>query len=348
VQKFRTLRTVSLLALVAASVISWAQATPPAWSSAATYNVGDQVQLNGNVLRAVKAITPRGFAYADWELWDVRSNTTVMVGVGQTFATLTSAVAYAQNCRIADGAYLHIYISTALGKFLENLTAPINLDHAFGSSISILGDNAANITLSANFINANLFTIDGGHKFNTISNLSLTTSMLATALYATQKSSVANITGLVITGFYDGFRADTGAFLNVAANIKFSGGNETYFVAGNKAVIIVGNGFTGSDGALWGFYTFSAGFIQAESANVSNAVNYGAQASYGGSLDVSGGTFTNCHWGIDADLISRVVAEDCTIMGSMYHDVEADHGSTVDAAGGSHPNEETSAGGQIY
>ena len=70
-----TLFTALVFSIAAAS----AQSFPPAWSSSATYVVGDQAQLNGNVIRCTHANTG-GFKYDQWELWEVRANTVLKIG----------------------------------------------------------------------------------------------------------------------------------------------------------------------------------------------------------------------------------------------------------------------------
>ncbi len=123
-----------------------AQSNPPAWSSSAVYAVGDQVQTGGNVYRAITKISsPSGTSpavdYTHWQLSQVLSNTTLLIGGGQTFPNLVTAWTYALYARVADGVYLHFYISTARGDFQEDFGGPFLLDHGSGARIAILGDN---------------------------------------------------------------------------------------------------------------------------------------------------------------------------------------------------------------
>src|ERR1700722_19506374 len=123
---------------------------PPAYNNQAHYAVGDLVTDYGNLYRCQAAVTKPYLdpskTYKNWELYYVRNNTTIPVGVGQAFPTLAIAWNYVRNCHVAEAAYLHLSIVTTAGDLSETFTAPFSLDMMYGSQVSIIGDNAANIT----------------------------------------------------------------------------------------------------------------------------------------------------------------------------------------------------------
>ncbi len=79
--------------------------------------MGDLVTDYGNIYRCeVTVSTPYldpSKTYKNWELFYVRSSTTLPIGVGQTFPDLATAWTYAHNARVAQGAYLHLSIVTS-------------------------------------------------------------------------------------------------------------------------------------------------------------------------------------------------------------------------------------------
>src|ERR1700722_19849529 len=101
---------------------------PPAYNNQAHYAVGDLVTDYGNLYRCEVAVTKPYLdpskTYKNWELFYVRNNTTIAVGVGQTFPTLAIAWNYVRNCRVAMAAYLHLSIVTSGGALNESFTEP--------------------------------------------------------------------------------------------------------------------------------------------------------------------------------------------------------------------------------
>ncbi len=109
---------------------------PPAYNNQAKYAVGDLVTDYGNMYRCEMAVTTPFLDpsknYQHWELYSVRNNTTIPIGVGQTFPNLQIAWNYVRNCRIAQAAYLHLSIVTSGGDFSETFSAPLFPRHRFG------------------------------------------------------------------------------------------------------------------------------------------------------------------------------------------------------------------------
>jgi hypothetical protein len=333
-----------LLALAAPRVTN-AQAFPPAWTSSATYAAGDIVQYGGNWYRAMKALSAAGpypaNAYGDWELNFVRSNTTLTVGDKQGFANLVYVWQFARNARIADAAYLHISIVTTYGDFSESFTAPFSLDHGSGALISIIGDTAANISLS--FPDGNAFQLDNGHSFGTISNLSITgpgpeasngqgfTLLNSAALY--------ELTGTTIKNFSTGVYAYEGASVYMDSDPIVAC---TTAISSDQAasVSVGGLNLTVPTANSIGLYADHNGIIIAGDSNITspNQNGTGAEAENGGVIDVSHSTFGTAvnetvGIGCKAEYGGRIVVTDTLFwMGSTY-DIVVDHGGTVNAAG---------------
>jgi hypothetical protein len=327
-----------------------AQTYPPAWSTTATYVVGDQVQLFGNVIRAVKPSTVKGkFVYANWELWDVRANTTVMIGVGQTFPTLTAAWTYVQDARVAEGVYLHLYISTAHGALSEPFSQPFSLDQFFGARISILGDNAKSILLGGGTaFSGDGLTIDNGHAFGTISNVQILGKSTASGIDASGRSSIANITGVHISGFLVGIEAQQNSSVIVDSNVVITAGGNS-IAAIKNANIDINSGWFGNSGGYSVLYAGSGGQINAEGCTITNNGGVGVSAEFGGSIDVQYSSITNCFTGINAYAHSWVFAQFCSFSSNSAYDLEATETSTIILnAGGLKETVDSGTGSYIY
>src|ERR1700722_20896691 len=78
---------------------------PPAYNNQAHYAVGDLVTDYGNLYRCQATVTKPYLdpskTFANWELFYVRNNTTLAVGVGQTFPDVLTAWNYVKNARVA-------------------------------------------------------------------------------------------------------------------------------------------------------------------------------------------------------------------------------------------------------
>src|ERR1700734_4122366 len=130
-------RFARLLIVLGASLIGLCQAQaqtefPPAYNNQAHYAVGDLVTDYGNIYRCEVAVTKPYLdpskTYENWELFYVRSGTTIPIGSGQSFPTIAVAWNYVRNCRVATAAYLHLGIVTTSSNFNESFSAPLNLD----------------------------------------------------------------------------------------------------------------------------------------------------------------------------------------------------------------------------
>jgi hypothetical protein len=318
------------LATLLFAAFGTAQTYPPAWSTTATYVVGDQVQLFGNVIRAVKPSAVKGkFVYANWELWDVRANTTVLIGVGQTFPTLAAAWTYVQNARVAEGVYLHLYISTAHGDLSEPFTQPFSLDHLSGIRVSILGDKSNNIVLGGgtSFTGDGL-TIDGGHSFGTISNVQILGDSGNNGIGVYGKSCIANITGVFISGFSAGIDATQNSSVTVDSNVLIYAPASYSIAAYKNANIDINPGWFGYGGTSV-LYAASGGQINAEGCTITNIGAIGVNAQNGGSIYVQNSSITNCYIGINAYAHSYVYAEFCSFGNNSTYDVQAQETSTI-------------------
>jgi hypothetical protein len=297
-----TLRWSLLLALLSACHLARAQSYPPAWSGAASYVIGDQTQASGNVYRCIKAVAfglSPAQDYTNWELYYVRANTTLTIGALQPFPSLKAAWTYAQNAKVADGAYLHFYMSSAhSGPYSESFAAPLLLDHSSGARIAILGDGATD-TLS--FGATNGIIIDTGHSLNTIS--SLTISGAGTdGVKVDFAASLSNLSACTVTGFNNGVHALQGGSVSISGG-NFSSIHDNCCWAESSGNITVASGLTISGINTTSEVAFSAdlgGSISAEYATVGN-VYAGATAENGGVIDVRNSTISSSNYGADAN-----------------------------------------------
>jgi hypothetical protein len=315
-----------------------AQSYPPAWNSTAHYAVGDEVQLGGNVYRAIKAITATGISpvtsYADWELNSVRANTTLMIGTGQTFPTLVSAWDYVINSRIADGVYLHLYLSSAKGNLSEAMPATFLLDHAFGARVAILGDSAGNNVLQFNGTNGLL--IDTGHSFNTISGITIqdtSTSGSPSGIVVNSNATITSVSNVQISGFPTSVFSEHNGTVNLSATCGLSGVtlNGLYALEGG-IINAPGIDMTGSLQGN-GLFADESGVIVADYSVIHNFAT-GALAIRGGVIEMSSSiVVSNGSFGL---MSSRggIIDAGSSLMSANGLNAIAEQGGLVDVSSG--------------
>lgn len=271
-------RPALLLSLLAFAIplTARAQSYPPVWNNTTDYVAGDLVTDYGNIYRCIRAVnTPYldpSKTYADWELYDVRSNTTLTIGAGQTFPTLTAAWAYALNTRIAGGVYLHFSISTAHGNFSDAIGVPMSLDHPFGANMSIIGDNMDDITLTFNQEYKSGLMIDTGHCFGALSNLQIdsVSASPGSAIYATSNATIGAISNINMNPWYSFVDAEEGANLNFTGDFQWNGATFRFCTATTGATInftngvLTLNGKRGGPNTPFGLYASFGGTLSAE------------------------------------------------------------------------------------
>ncbi len=253
---------------------------PPAYDNTATYAPGDLVTDYGNIYRCISAVTKPyqdpTIYYSEWELFHVRSNTSIMVGVDQTFPTLQAAWTYAQNCTIAQGAYLHFDIITTKGDYTMALPTQFSLDQPCGANISIIGDNAFNIQIGGTSgATTNAFALDSNHTFGSLTNLGINgsgTTVDATsgyAVYTSTGASISNVSGLIITNFNYGVYADSNSTQNIAANVLMTGCQYAIGSA-HGALVNVATGWTNKSGGQACLVAYFGGTIIAQGCVIAN------------------------------------------------------------------------------
>jgi hypothetical protein len=332
----RSFQRIAVLAAAAIAVLSLssqssAQSFPPAWSTTASYAAGDIVQYGGNWFRSMKAQTPNTLSpattYTNWELNYVRSSTTLAVGVKQAFPLLINAWTFAHNARIADGAYLHLAISTAQGNYTQSGSVPFSLDHGSGADISIIGDVPANIQFA---FTGNGFTIDTGHAFALLSGVTIGGGSGA-AVYADGNASINEVSNTVIAKFQTGVEADQNASINCDATVQISG-FDIGVVASRGGNISIAPGFsmmgTGQEGTSVGLLAGYDAHIDALACTIEDC-EYGVEVSAGAAVNVFVGHFNNCAYGLYALQRGYLEASKATL-GSNEIDVVCNTGATVD------------------
>ncbi len=268
---------IGLLATLACSLIATrasAQSYPPVWTNTSSYVSGDMVTDYGNVYRCIKPVISHYLdpskTYANWELYYVRSSTSVLIGQGQPFPDLATAWTYAKNCHIAEGAYLHLTISSADGPLSENLGNGLNLDHPSGANISIIGDSPGSIVLTS----LNGLQLDTGHSIALISGIELKGSKygMGTGLLVTGNASVGMLSNASITYSAVSIEAIEGGRIHCASSVNLTdfytavsatkGGGVVF----DPNLVITGTGYVGQCTALsvaW------SGYIEAPNVTIS-------------------------------------------------------------------------------
>ncbi len=317
-----------------------AQLSPPVWNNISNYAAGDMVTDYGNVYRCIAPVTTHYLdpskTYTNWELFYVRSNTTLQVGVECNFPTFQIAWNFAQNAHIAQGAYLHLNITTFWGPLNESFPTGINLDAPCGASMSLIGDNSAQVV----FTSPNGIQLDTGHSFGSVSGISLegSSQFSGTGVALTGNSSIGSMSKTNIYNVNNSISVDRGAQLNCAASVNIIGfsigvsatrGGQVEFAPGAS---FGGNGYDGGATAL---YEAFGGHIEAPDATISWC-SIGLEATQGGSIMVEGAHFVQNNYGMVVTMKGHVDAEYAAFStgndASHTVDIECYTGSTVDGS----------------
>jgi len=331
---------IGFAALAVLATTAFGQSFPPAWSSTAHYALGDIVQENQNYYRCTHAVTTPTLdpskAYFNWELWEVRLNTTVLIGTGQTFPTLQAAWAYGQCARISQGAYLHYYLVSTQGAHSETISSGLSLDHPFGASISIIGDSEAKNSLHIPF-GSNGITIDSGHALALISNVQLLGDDEAHVALTASDNSLISLSNCNVNGFDNCLHATFGAMLHLSPTVTFTGaGNSPVWRTAVLAdfggrVIMPGVTLDGQNN-YWlqttGIEASEDGYIDAQSCNVSYADTC-VEARYMGQVDFTSGSATNGGYGLYATARGSITATYCSFGGASFADIYCRSGAFV-------------------
>ncbi len=351
-------RKAALLAIIALFMMPslvGAQSYPPVWNNTSTYVAGDMVTDYGNVYRCIKAVSSPFLdpseTYSNWELTYVRSGTTLVIGPSQVFPTFALAWTYAQNATIAQGAYLHFSIVTTKGDLTEQCGAGLNLDHPFGASISITGDDPKNINLQA----TNGVTLDSGHTIALISGVTFeaTGGSQAVGITVTGNAAIESLTDVDIEAPIC-ILADLGGRLNCASTVSLHGFNKAV-TANRGGSVIMGqgtalDGLAGSKNSVL-VYAANGAYIEINHCTLMNA-GYGIQAEEGGLVSAEYASFQTNNISVYAEMNGHVVARDCqfgTGLGAdTLYDIESLNGSTVDHTGSNDTKSRVGVGDGSY
>ncbi len=295
---------------------------PPAYNNQAHYAVGDLVTDYGNLYRCQAAVTKPYLdpskTYANWELFYVRNNTTIPIGVGQTFPTLAIAWKYVHNARVAQDAYLHLSIATTNGNLNETFSAPLNLDMDNGAQVSIIGDNEANISLT--FSATNGFTIDTNHSLASISGITLIGQQPTYGIYSTSNATIGLLSNISVSGFGYSVYADQSSSLNFGSDTQLLGCGVSDCRAQNGAAVSLGQSTTidpNNDQAT-GLDAEQGGRIFASNVNI-QAASTGVYATWGGYIVVNDSTIMNCYYGCECRT-ATIDAESCSMSDNTEYD----------------------------
>ncbi len=332
----------AILALVCASVpcMANAQSYPPVWSNTGTYVAGDMVTDYGNVYRCIKSVTTHYLdpskTYSNWELYYVRNNTTLVIGVGQTFPTLVTAWTYAQNCHVAQGVYLHLSISTATANLSENLGNGINLDHPCGASISIIGDNENNI----NFTSLTGIDLDNGHTIGLISGITLsgTNFGLGSGIDLSYNATIGTLTETTIQNSHTPIFVDSGAKLHCTNSVHIAGFIYAVYAL-EQGGVVFDSGATINGGSTGiALYAMLGGYIAAPAMTIESCL-IGAVVNENAIVNLQAASFEKNTYGMDVNTKGHADAEFATFgtggEADKSTDISVSSGGSVDASNAS-------------
>jgi predicted outer membrane repeat protein len=234
----------------------------------------------------------------------VRANTTLMIGTSQTFPSLAAAWNHILNARVADGVYLHLYLSSANGSLEETFSSAFLLDHGSGARIAILSDNITKNSLF--FSGCNGFIIDSGHSFNTLSGFKISAVQPpsnGTGIVATNQATISSV-GIYVTDFPNGYEAANGGRLTVNSSLGgLVGFTSQAAYATSGGGIQFGTAFSitgpGPNSQCSGLVADTGGFIEAPTASISDCTD-GILSSSNGFVAADNAQIGGCYYAIDA------------------------------------------------
>lgn len=329
----------TLSAVFFSSARAHAQTFPAVWNSTANYQPGDLVTDYGNYYRCIAAVTNAPYRnpseyYTSWQLFYVRNNTTIPIGVDQTFPNFQVAWNYVQNATIAQGAYLHLNIVTTEGAFKETFSAPLNLDQPCGGSVSIVGESQKSVDFA---FTGNGVTLDDGHSLALLQGINISGSAAnSTGVAVTGNASMGDLS-CAVSGFTTGVSADQGGHIYCDVNTAVSN-CITFFSSTRLANLnlepYVYVNEKGAKAAACGLYAAQGGFIEASSCYIINN-QVGAFATEGGIIDCQGSVYGSDTVAVEATMKGHV---DCAnsvfgYQGSDVHDIDCNTAASVDRTG---------------
>jgi len=277
---------------------------------------------------------------------EVRGNSTYMIGTSETFTTLTGAWSFIKNAHVADGVFLHLYITNAHGNFSQNFSTPFSLDQQSGSQISIIG--ISKIDCDVTFTTGNGFTLDSGHSFGLISGLDIFGSSSGSGIVVADNATLGELSNCSLVGFEtclsalnngDFAQVDTTAFLNCnkpGTECQAEWGGMVTF---QSEYTIDGAGTSGGGTCLFADH---GGKISAPSLQMAN-FNIGVEAKFDGIIDAGGCSIGGCNTGIFATEGGRVFCESGAMGQDAFWtygqqladgtDLNATYGGVIDAIG---------------
>lgn len=315
---------VFIISILAASASS--QVNPPVWNGTASYKVGDVVTYapNGCVFRAIANQTtfhPNPSNYLFWELYSVNIAAPFVLTVGKTsqFPSLAKAWNYIKDAQIGNQSHVQIKIVSNGLPFLDPLPAGFSLNHAFGSQISILGDNPNKILLVAPQ-DSDGFDLSGNHTFGQVSNVQIGSAVASTTggtagLYVSGNSSIS-LDHVTLGGFDSELVADRGS-ISLGAGMILSSGSTAVSARNNSSIIWVDQNPVTINGFLVGIFcqsgsnvrfppvssivnvsgsaieAFAHGYVSAPGCNISNVGGDGVRAAQGALVDVGYASMAN-------------------------------------------------------
>lgn len=306
-----------LIGLVVPLAAARAQSYPPLWKSTSSYLPGDQVQEGGNVYRCIRPVTTPNQdparIYTYWELAEVRAYTILFIGVGEPFPNLSVAWAYGLNARIAPSAYLHFYVVTTHGAYLQTLPAGgFNLDHPFGAYISIIGDSKAGNEFYVPTTSKGFF-IDNGHVISSLMNLRIIGSSNATdGVIATSNAVIGLISNCYINGFLTCLHVSNGGSIRCDNQVTFFGPEipdwNTAVMAETSGRVSLASGTTVDGG------------------DNSKDFCVGLQAQTGGRIDAASCTIETCSYCVFVTSMGTINVASGTIQDGVYNFKAHSHG----------------------
>jgi hypothetical protein len=217
--------------LLALSAAAFSQTCPPAYASGTSYSKGDVVTgSDGNQYQAIASVpalgsftNPVSDPNVYWELDKVVGAQNLVLNVDpypssgfRIFTTIPAVMTYIQDAVIGTGATITIQVADSTsGPYAY--TAPVALNHAFGSQIQLIGDTAnpsACVLSFSGSSNPSGLVVNPGHTLGLIDGFTINGPSSSDGLYDAGISaygSTVTVGGhIAINDFNYGIEARTG------------------------------------------------------------------------------------------------------------------------------------------
>jgi hypothetical protein len=241
-----------------------------------------------------------------------------------------------------------MYISSAHGNFAETFSNTFSLDHPFGANISIIGDNVKNDTFS--FPQSTGLTLDSGHCFGSISNLTISGVAAVAGITARQAATIPNLSSITFSGWGTAVYATGNAYVFVGTDVlvnKIPNMSTVFYAQDGASIEIYGLEIDGKKATYTiGLQADTNARVDCESCILSN-LTYGVRTGHYGHVNVYSSIIEDCSNGVNSADRGYIAANDVSFS-SNGTDIVCSDGGLVMADGATYSTTNVDSGTGSY